>query len=52
MKHYYLHINTHHTEVWCGDNKRANVLLKMNGLILPLGTRKPRNVSRETLKEF
>ena len=52
MKQYYLVLTAGHSAVWHGDTKRSNTLTKLGGMILPLGTRKPRNVSRETIKEF
>lgn len=39
-------------ETWHGDNLRANWLLRNKFQVLPLGTQKPKNVSRETIKEF
>lgn len=54
MKQYYLLINTTTStnEYWAGDNKNVDFLLKTNNLIIPLGSKKPKNVSRETLKQF
>ena len=54
MKQYYRTITKDGTaiEVWHGDPARANWLLTTNKLVLPLGTRKPKNVSREAIKEF
>lgn len=53
MKQYYRTINTNNSfSYWHGDNERATWLLKTNKLVLPLGTRKPKNVSRETIREF
>lgn len=37
---------------WHGDPAKAKVLLSLRGFVLPLGTRKPKNVSRETIHEF
>jgi len=37
-------------EIWHGDSDRINTI-KHFGFILPLD-RKPKNVSRETIKEF
>ena len=57
MKQYYATIDTckpvkDMIQYWVGDSSKAIVLTKMNKLVVPLGTRKPRNVSRETLKQF
>lgn len=52
MKQYYCTIDNGVVQYWYGDSAKASLLLKFNRLILPLGTRKPRNVSRETLKQF
>lgn len=53
MKQYYRTINTDNTSTyWHGDTTRATWLLKTNKLVFPLGTRKPKNVSRETIREF
>ena len=59
MKMYYALIdtNTHPLTTpiityWCGDNSKASILTQLRGLVLPLGTRKPRNVSRETIYTF
>ena len=54
MKQYYRTIanDVKTIEVWHGDTARASWLLTTNKLVLPLGTRKPKNVSRETIKEF
>lgn len=53
MKQYYLLINTLTTsEYWTGDNTKVTFLLNTNNLIIPLGNKKPKNVSRETLKQF
>lgn len=57
MKQYYATIDTCNSpqnmiQYWVGDSSRAITLTKLNKLVLPLGTRKPRNVSRETLKQF
>ena len=41
-------INTY----WKGDNTRAGFLTELRGFVIPLGTRKPKNVSRETIREF
>ena len=52
MKYYYKTIKNHKTEYWCGDSQRASVLLIMGYTVIPLGVRKPKNVSRETFKVF
>lgn len=54
MKQYYRTISKDgkDIEVWHGDPTRADWLLTRNKLVLPLGTKKPKNVSRETIKEF
>lgn len=54
MKQYYQLINTitNKTEYWSGDSTHSSHLLKFGKLILPLGTHKPKNVSRETIKQF
>ena len=55
-KQYYLLRDTlfHYNEIWHGESERADFLLNLGKpfIIIPLGTRKPRNVSRETIKEF
>lgn len=56
MKMYYLltdptmtpPVNTY----WYGDNSRAKILTSLRGFVLPIGTRKPKNVSHETIHEF
>lgn len=53
MKQYYRTLNADNTTTyWHGDTIRAVWLLKTNKLVLPLGTHKPKNVSRETIREF
>ena len=57
MKAYYATIDTckpvkDMIQYWVGDNSKAVILTHSNKLVLPLGTRKPRNVSRETIKQF
>lgn len=52
MKQYYLVIKNSEKEYWCGDSSRAYVLLQIGNIVLPLGGRKPKNVSRETIKQF
>ena len=57
MKQYYATIDTckspqNMVQYWVGDNSKAVILTHSNKLVLPLGTRKPRNVSRETIKQF
>lgn len=53
---YYLLVDpTLHPSVntyWRGDNSRAGFLTELRGFVIPLGTRKPRNVSHETIREF
>ena len=43
---------TKQVEYWHGEQSRAGFLFTIGSSILPLGTRKPKNVSRETIKEF
>ena len=56
MKQYYRVINKIGDkltiETWHGDTSRAEWLLKTKFQVLPLGTKRPSNVSRETIKEF
>lgn len=54
MKQYYRTITKDGKaiEIWHGDTARASWLLTTNKLVLPLGTHKPKNVLRETIKEF
>ena len=54
MKQYYQVYNpvTSTIETWAGDNTKASFLLQTGNLILPLGNKKPKNVSRETIKTF
>lgn len=54
MKQYYLIYNatTSTIDCWCGDNSKADFLLTLGNVILPVGNKKPRNVSRETIKTF
>ena len=51
MKHYYKVITLRGIEYWHGNTKNSTQLHKY-GFVIPLGTRRPRNVSRETIKEF
>ena len=55
-KQYYMVYDTlfQHRDYWHGESDRADFLLKLGILtvVIPLGTRRPRNVSRETIKEF
>lgn len=37
---------------WHGDTTKSKILLALRGFVLPLGTAKPKNVSRETIYEF
>ena len=52
MIQYYLIYRNGETRYWRGDSSRAGVLLSIGELIIPLGNKKPKNVSRETLKQF
>lgn len=54
MKQYYLVYNstTSIIDCWCGDNSKADFLLKLGNAILPVGNKKPRNVSRAIIKTF
>lgn len=54
MKQYYLVYNATAStiECWTGDNLKADFLLTLGKTILPVGNKKPRNVSRETIKTF
>lgn len=49
MTQYYAVVANGNVTHWRGDSTRASVLLTMNGLVLPLGNRKPKNVE---IKEF
>ena len=49
MTQYYAVVANGNVVHWRGDSSRASVLLTMNGLVLPLGNRKPKNVE---VKEF
>jgi len=52
-QYYYLYDTTFHTKsCWHGDIEKADFLLQLAQMVIPLGTRRPRNVSRETIKEF
>ena len=37
---------------WCGDNSKASFLTELRGFVLPLGTRKPRNIKDEDIWKF
>ena len=50
-KQYYKIIRKGKVEIWHGESDRVH-MLRHDSFILPLGYRKPRNVSRETIKEF
>lgn len=54
MKQYYQVYNpvTSTSTYWIGDSSKASFLLEFGNLILPLGNKKPKNVSRETIKQF
>ena len=57
MKQYYLLFDTNPNTYnvityWVGDSSRADFLTKLGDMIIPLGNKKPKNVSRETLKQF
>lgn len=54
MKQYYqLYDTTFHTsKYYAGDSLKAEWLTKLGMMIIPLGNKKPRNVSRETIKTF
>lgn len=56
MKHYYKLIDPWKSGAivtyWHGDPASAKILLSLRGFVLPLGTHKPKNVSRETIYEF
>ena len=52
MKQYYKVVRDTKVEVWHGESSRAEKALNHWSFILPLGTKKPANVSRETIKEF
>ena len=55
-KQYYMIYDTlfQHKDYWHGESDRASFLLKLGNpmMVIPLGNRRPRNVSRETIKEF
>lgn len=56
MKHYYKTIdfvgNHLVVEIWHGSSKNTAWLYTTKKFVLPLGVFKPRNVPRETIKEF
>lgn len=52
MIQYYLTYRNGETSYWRGDSLRASILLTLGEIVIPLGNKKPKNVSRETLKEF
>lgn len=56
MKQYYQLLdpsfNPPITTYWCGESSKATILTKLRGFVIPLGTRKPKNVSRETIRQF
>lgn len=41
-------INTY----WHGDNSSANFLTRLRGFVLPLGTRKPKNLTGSTVQDI
>ena len=59
MKMYYLLMDTNVKPLtapiitcWCGDNSKANFLTSLRGFVIPLGTRKPRNIKAEDIWKF
>lgn len=54
MKQYYQVYNpvTSTSTYWTGDNSKAGFLLTSGNFIIPLGNKKPKKVSRETLHQF
>lgn len=54
MKQYYklYNTNTQQFEYWHGDTTMSKFLLTLGRYIIPLGNKLPKNVSRETIKEF
>ena len=56
MKQYYElldpTINPPVVTYWHGDTTRASFLLELRGFVIPLGSKKPKKVSRETLYQF
>ena len=54
MINYYKLVNTstHKIEYWKGDTSSSSWLLSTNNFIIPLGSRPPKNVSRETINQF
>lgn len=59
MKMYYLLLDTNTEPLlkpvqtyWHGDNSRAQFLTTLRGFVIPLGTKKPKKLSSETLREF
>lgn len=54
MKQYYQVYNlvTSTSTYWTGDNAKAIFLLTSGNFVIPLGNKKPKKVSRETLNQF
>lgn len=54
MINYYkvIDITTHKIEYWKGATSNSSWLLHTGNFIIPLGSRLPKNVSRETIKQF
>lgn len=59
MKMYYLLFDTNVkplttpvTTYWCGDNSKAGFLTDLRGFVIPLGTRKPRNIPADDIWKF
>ena len=54
MKQYYLVYNatTSTSTYWAGGNLKAGFLLTTGNFIIPLGNKKPKKVSCETLHQF
>lgn len=52
MTQYYAVIKSNKVEYWKGDHTKSSFLIHTAGLILPLGNKKPKKVSRETIRQF
>lgn len=37
---------------WCGESSKAKILTQLRGFVIPLGNKKPKKVSRETIRQF